>query len=211
MLKAELLIQLLDSQNRLKREIQQPSRSFVRQFIQALYVLHSGLAYSPTDITNTAKAMSASNAFNDLRLVAPGGNAQVVIMGQDGTEDYKYLGDQIGIQVGTGVIAPTANDYVMGTRIAHGQAAGQFVYAGCEIEPVVVAAPSASFLLRRYFNNKSGGAITVNEVGLYMALYCGAVDNLAYIFLAARDNVAGGVAVGINELLRVQYTIQVTV
>lgn len=199
----------------LNYQIQGSVPGFVRQFIQLLYMLHTVTGYSVLDITNTSRVLSApsdSFQYSTLLLASLGGNAGLLLRSDRPSgaaiADGARLGDILGIQVGTGSTAPASTNYAMGTRIAHGQAEGQLVYAGSEIEPVVVSAPSATMLLRRFFYNKSGGAITVNEVGLYTTAF---ITTVAYIFLACRDVIAEGVPVDINELLRVQYAIGVTV
>jgi len=202
-MKVELLVQRLDMHYRLLQEIRQPSRSFVKQFIQILYQLHSNLAVSVTDYLGNVRAI-ASTAFS-LAVVSTPGNVPISF---DNTGPYnQYWGDLVGIQVGSNNTAPTANDTAMNTRIAHGKAAGQLWYGGSEIEDPVVAAPNVSVLLRRYFTNLSGGAVTVREVGIHAA---GHIAPGAYIFLICRDAIAD-VVVNNNEILRVQYTPQTTV
>ena len=212
MLKAELLLQVIDSQGKLKRELKQPSRSFVRQFIQELYIIHSYTNYTVKDIANTDRIGNREYDFSFLMMISAGGDSGMGTGGvpQTSANARQYhLGDLYGIQIGTGAVAPDANNVALGTKIAHGAAATQMLYGGSEIERVSVAAPSASFLLRRYFTNKSGGLITVNEVGIYSPIFTG-IDT-GFASLMSRDVIPGGVAVANNELLRVQYTIQVTV
>ncbi|MDO9175145.1 MAG: hypothetical protein Q7V62_10100, partial [Actinomycetota bacterium] len=116
-------------------------------------------------------------------------------------------GDFVGIQVGSNNAAPTANDVAMNTRIVHGIAATQLLYAGCEVELVTVAGGVATMIVRRYFTNKSGGNVTVREIGIYTTAGAG---GLLWVFLICRDSHAD-VVVADTELLRVQYTITTTV
>ena len=79
----------------------------------------------------------------------------------------------------------------------------RFDYAGCEVvDDESYVNPNGSFTVRRYFTNKSGGSITINEVGIY------ALDKEIAI---ARDLVSPGVAVANNETLKIEYTFQITV
>jgi hypothetical protein len=79
----------------------------------------------------------------------------------------------------------------------------RFDYGGCEVvDDESYVNPNGSFTVRRYFTNKSGGSITVNEVGIYALL-----KELAI----ARDLVSPGVAVADGETLKVEYTCQITV
>ena len=72
-----------------------------------------------------------------------------------------------------------------------------------------ISAPDATMLIRRYFTNKSGGSVIVREVGLYAIGATNVQDG--YTFLICRDALATDITVLNNELLRVEYTMQVTV
>jgi len=75
--------------------------------------------------------------------------------------------------------------------------------SGCEVvDDESYVNPNGSFTVRRYFTNKSGGTITVNEVGIYA---------LKKILAIARDLVSPAVNVLNNETLKVEYTFQITV
>lgn len=79
----------------------------------------------------------------------------------------------------------------------------RFDYGGCEVvDDESYVNPSGSFTVRRYFINKSGGSITVNEVGIHA---------LAREIAIARDIVSPGVAVADNQVLKVEYAVQITV
>jgi len=76
-------------------------------------------------------------------------------------------------------------------------------YSGCEVvDDESYVNPNGSFTLRRYFTNKSGGAVSVSEVGIT------ATPEAVYI---ARDLVSPAVNVLNNETLKVEYTFQITV
>ena len=183
----------------------QPMRSFVRQFIDILAMGAGNVNTSIKDITNTARLVVATSNAGCLCLLAGGGGYP--FYSQSNLTQVGLETERVGIVIGTGNTAPTSDDYALETLIAHGQAATEMVYGGMEIEPVVVAAPSASFLLRRYFNNKSGGDITVLEVGIYSPILLAQ----AYACCIVRDVLGAPVAVLDTELLRVQYTLSVTV
>ncbi|MDO9580605.1 MAG: hypothetical protein Q7J06_08565 [Bacteroidales bacterium] len=133
---------------------------------------------------------------------APG--AQVIHMLQTVIE-----GSKIGIQVGIGVGAVTPTDTALATRILHGTQAGRLEYGGCELVGIAFADPNGQFTTRRYFTNNSGGAITVNEVGIYSVGTD--YDSYAWPFLIARDLVSPGVAVANTQLLRVSYVVAISV
>lgn len=94
-----------------------------------------------------------------------------------------------------------------------GQSVGDFLHGGTEIRAVAVAAPSASFVIQKYFYNGSGGSISVNEVGLHgLASYNN--NNTTHkgrALLTARDALGAPVAVADTELLVVTYTPSITV
>lgn len=102
------------------------------------------------------------------------------------------------------------SDYMFRTI---GRSIGEMEYGGCEVVHRVTADPNDAFDIRRFFYNRSGGAITVNEVGIaaqfksYSSV-AGARKTLP--MLIARDVVAG-VAVANNEILLATYTPSIAV
>jgi len=87
----------------------------------------------------------------------------------DGTGNgYRALaGDNsYGIVVGSGTNVESFEDYALQTLIANGTGAGQLSYILSEPHSMSYAALVLSNTLVRYFNNNSGGSISVNEVGL---------------------------------------------
>jgi len=222
MLTATLILERFNKDHRLLERRELPSRSFVKNFIGLLYCAHAqiqqGAPYSMQDITNTARNVDGQcdpNYYSksNLRIAAaPGPAGEFCTSGTYSMANLDYYlmlkGDQIGIQVGTGVGAVTPTDVALGTRIAHGSAAGQLEYGGCELLSIAFADPNGQFTIRRYFSNNSGGAITVQEVGIYSV---GTKYTYgAWYFLIARD-LTGAIAVANTELLRVTYVVQITV
>ena len=102
-----------------------------------------------------------------------------------------------------------------------GTALAQFEYGGNEIFGYTVANPNASFNIRRLFRNNSGGALTVNECGIYAmsgkydkdyaANYAQVTAGFVQPMCIARDVIGGGIAVADGEDLAVTYTPQITV
>lgn len=108
-----------------------------------------------------------------------------------------------GIVCGVGVAAVAPGDYVMSSQIAHGSGAGQFLYGvQTSSQGSVIAGANTSFVLERLFTNNSGGAITVNEVGLFI--------NNSGQFLIYRDLVSPGDLVPAGSVYRVKLTFQIT-
>ncbi len=96
---------------------------------------------------------------------------------------------------------------------AKGQSVGDFVHSGTEVRAVAVAAPSATFVIQKYFYNGSGGAISVNEVGMHGLAYHDNTTNThkGRCIMTARDALGAPVAVANTELLVVTYTPSITV
>jgi hypothetical protein len=229
MLKTKLILERFDKDHQLLERREQPSRSWVLGFFKLLYVAHAQITsvapYSMNDITNTARDIDSQGTATNrapkgtLRIGAPGGAAYAIgfpgTLDPTGATHIEYMslaGETVGIVVGTGVGAVTPTDIALGTRVAHGRAAGQFEYGGCELVGIAFADPNGEFTMRRYFTNLSGGGITVQEAGIYAigTKYDGASAGWAYPFCVARD-ITGAVAVADTEILRVTYVIQITV
>lgn len=227
-MKVKLTLERLDKNYRLLERRELESRSLLRKFIELLYVHHSqAQSSSPVsiiDITNTPQdidSTSESTAEKSTLLVAgaPGLHSHICAAGGSGTGSYPDnvapQGQNIGIVVGTGVNAVTPTDYALQTKVAHGRAATQLEFGGCEPMNIAFADPNGSFQLRRYFTNLSGAPITINEVGIYgVGTTYGVIAAMkAWPFCICRDSlvVSGPVLVNDTELLRVTYTIQITV
>ena len=168
------------------------SKSFVRQFLELLWVqanlLHVDSAYSIRDTGNTLRAIRFSGY-----LFRAGAGSGVVTY---------------GISVGTGTTAPTINDYVIQTAIAHGTGAGQLQFSAVTFGAPASDSTTSQFTITRNFANGSGGAITVNEIGLYVYALG---DGTAYYFMTIRDVISGGISVPNGQTLTVNYRLQAVV
>jgi hypothetical protein len=232
-MKTKLILERFDRNHRLLEKIERPSRSFTYNFIGLLYIPHSEIIYtsplSLTDINSVARDVDAeplpTGTVNrtikcTLTMGAPGGDSMNFYpggnsngYGKEINQDTEvYAGNFIGIQVGTGAGAVSPADVSLGTRILHGNGAGELEYGGCELLDLSFSDPDGEFTIRRYFTNNSGGGITVNEVGIHSVggHRTGTTSGSSYIFLIARD-LTGGVAVADTEILRVTYVPQITV
>ncbi len=108
-----------------------------------------------------------------------------------------------GIQVGSGTNAESFEDYVLQTIIANGTGAGQISYTQSDATVTAYDVPSKTWTITlvRYFNNNSGGTISVNEVSL-VGLYLQA----GYSAMASRDHLSSTVSVLNTGQLKVTYT-----
>jgi len=164
------------------------SKSFVRQFLELLWVVMNDL---PTSVTFNVR--DTSNTLRDLE------NSYTTFR-CDGAAGVVTT----GIIVGTGVVAPTINDFAIGTIIAHGVGAGQLQYSDTIIASAASDATTSQVTITRNFANASGGAITVNEIALY-------VEGSTGYFMTIRDVIVGGILVPNGQTLTVNYREQVVV
>jgi hypothetical protein len=225
MMNAKIEIARFNKNDKLLEKRIFPCRSFTLHFIDTLYLLMTKTADPATvniiDISNTSRAVNNSQSgpgsSSALGLGAPGGGQLFNIRAHSWESPGYHIAsvvasDQVGIQVGSNNTAPIPTDYKMNTRILHGAAAGQLEYGGCELVNYVAVNPNSSFDIRRYFYNRSGGNVTVREAGLYSTNgVTGRWGEAAWLFCVARDAVAPDVAVADTEILRVTYTVQITV
>lgn len=117
MLTTKLILEKLDREGKLLERREQPSRSFVLQFIDMLYSKHAQVNRAMKDITNTSRTLDYAAPENrQLMVTSTTGHAS---FGKPsyGTENIE--GQDIGIQVGRGDTAPTPTDYKMEDRIKH--------------------------------------------------------------------------------------------
>ncbi|MCD6132244.1 MAG: hypothetical protein J7J61_09105 [Candidatus Hydrothermae bacterium] len=203
MLTAEITLEKYDKNGQLLQSIKHKSRSFLKQFIQFIEAMTRQANTTGTDITGTARTIYGSSGYSPARnLFCTPGAAH----GYADSQRVRGRGDEVGIVVGSGTTAVAPDDYKLETQIAHGTGTGQLIYLGCGLKPVVVSAPDAYMDLVRFFENQSGGDVTINEVGIY------AVDGYDYYqFCICRDVLATSVTVANGELLKVRYRIKVSV
>jgi hypothetical protein len=115
--------------------------------------------------------------------------------------------DNMGIVVGTGGGAENFDDHALGSKISNGNGAGQLAYSAMDALSVSTIGTTKQVVWIRYFNNNSGGPVTVNEVGIYTR---GTVGGSTVYYMLCRDLLAGGVTVPDAGQLKVTYTIQLT-
>jgi len=123
----------------------------------------------------------------------------------DGTvQGYRAAGGLAtrGILVGSGTDAESFEDYTLQTQIAEGAGAGQLNHAASEAHAISYADTTLTNTLIRYFNNNSGGNVSVNEVAL---VFNGWYEPLQ--ILNARDKLGATVEVPDTGQLKVTYTI----
>jgi hypothetical protein len=192
---AVLDIELRDKKGKLKQKWAKKSESFTRQFIDLLRIQMGLVAeMGPLPVTDTLNVVRylASSYLNF------GANALV--------NDATY-----SIVVGTDSTAPTITDYALGTQIANGSGVGQLQYSLVTFGLPTATATLSYFTITRNFSNASSGAITVNEVGLYVkgdsigVMIISNTYRTTYYFMTIRDVIAGGITLAIGDTLTLNY------
>lgn len=178
------------------------SESFVRQFLDLLF--------AKMRAANPITTLQARDTGNTLRTVMDLGNNSSTtgyLLDVNAGATVITYGIIVGIDTG-GPHAPTINDYVLVTPIAHGAGGGQMQYGGVSFGAPGSDATTSQFTITRNFTANAGG-ITVLEVGLY----CRAQDTgeTARYFMIIRDVIAGGILVAAGLTLTINYRMQATV
>jgi hypothetical protein len=197
-----------------------PSRSWLLHFMDLWYqMLGYGVNTLPAikDISGTNRVLPAnSEGWLNLSVGSPPGGIMVMNGYRVGGSFVGQLpmntlitGEYLGIVVGSGNTVVTPLDNSLVTKINHGAGAGLLEYGGCEVLAPVAADPNATMLIRRYFTNHSGGNITIEEAGIYSQGSTSTTN--AYTYCICRDVVSPAVVVADTEILRVTYTVQITV
>jgi hypothetical protein len=181
------------------------SGSFVRQFLELLYTQVAGIFYWSS---------IQPYQFPVVQVMNTSGIRKPVYAYEGIFDCAAAVGDQNkGIMVGTGITAPTINDYKLETRITHGTGAGQLQHGDVAFGLPASDPTTSQFTITRNFANASGGSITVNEIGLYVRAravsYGGGTED--QYFMVIRDVIAGGIAVPNGQTLTVNYREQAVV
>jgi hypothetical protein len=191
--------QITDKNGKLipERSGKKKAESFVRQFLELLWVGMDFIGHQwGYDLTNTDGV--SRTVFSSCTLF---------------TTTAAITDTTHGIVVGTGAVAPTINDHALGAKIAHGTGVGQVQYGNVAYGLPTSTASASSFTIVRAFSNVSGGAITINEVGLYVKcmtalMASGGVFPSYSYFMTIRDVIAGGISLLNGETLTINYRFQ---
>jgi hypothetical protein len=194
----ELIVRKPDGTIRERRELK--SQSFVRQFMDLLWV--------QMGMVQEVSYLELRDVNNNLLPVA--------FSSINFSTDALANDDLYGILVGTGAVAPTINDYALGTQIADGVGAGELQHGAVTYGMPTASATVSHFTITRDFSNASGGVVTVNEIALYVKGHQAWIsdyddrDALDQYFMTIRDVIGGGIAVPNGDTLTVNYRLQAT-
>ena len=184
----ELRLQIINAKTG-EVEYDEPSHSFVLQFMQLLCLQMKNAAYvgNIKDITNTNRTGALLDTTYHMIINAVGG-----------TDDY-------GIVVGSGVGAEAVTDYKLDTLITHGVGLGQLKYGSQVAVELVNNAGVMRIELSRMVSNGSGGDVDINEVGLYLAQ-----DATPHYFCGIRDVLGAPLTVADGASKIIQYVFTAT-
>lgn len=183
--------------------------SFVRQFLELLFVQMQGLYYGGAGQPYPETVLYVINISGDRRPVV------ACHTYYDGIFDCTGgVGEtNIGIVVGRGATAPTIDDYALETLCEHGTGTNQFLYGAATFGLPTSDPTTSHFTITRDFSNNSGATITVNEVGVYVKAvsisYTGYSEY--HYFMIIRDVISGGIDVPDGQTLTVNYREQATI
>jgi hypothetical protein len=138
--------ELRDPKGRIVKRGKQPMKSWVKQWLQILYIY---FAYSSANVIDTGGVSRNIGTAALFRIDAGSGVSTH------------------GIVVGTSDTPVTRDDYKLGSQIVHGTGTGQLIYSAMSIDAPITY--GTGYLLRavRVFTNNSGADITVKEIGVY--------------------------------------------
>lgn len=155
-----------------------------------------------TDILGTTSSYGESNGA--LLLNAPPGDSFA------NTSLSGVRGQYVGLQVGTGTTAFAFNDRDLDARVVHGTGSGQLIHYGTVVDNWQISGSTASFDITKMFENRSGGSIAIEEVGISAPVQSSGGSFTAPV-LISRNLIGTTVTVPDGQGLRVRYTITLTV
>ena len=208
-LKAFLEFEVRDRNGKLITRKKQRAHSWVRNLYNLMVCQAAAVAGDSAvglSLVDTGGAIRSDNTTQPASGEASSGSGNRRIYVGLGYGLYAGAGvDTFGLVVGTGSDPESFDDYALGTKIASGNLAGQLAYSVTDDPVVSTVGTTKRIQWIRYFNNNSGGAITVNEVGMYTK---GCISSYSINYMLCRDLVSGGVEVPDTGQLKVTYTIQ---
>ncbi len=190
MLQAELEFTVRDKHGNITRHEVRKAESFLRAFIELLYVSANGLwDFNAQVIRDTGDVERYIRAHTN-----------------NWYANYEASEDWGGILVGRGTTDPNISDFRMEDLIVHGGLADQLGYSDMAVGFPGINVNISQITLTRSFANSSGANITVNEIGC--AVRANDRDNNNREILILRDIISGGIAVPDGDTLTINYRLQ---
>jgi len=191
-LNAILELTVKDKDGKVTEHRVQKSESFVRQWLELLYIQASGMRWYGYPVRDTSDAVRQVQAGEEsMNANAPATNITYgVVVGDDST-------------------APTIDDFALISQIAHGTGGGELQYSDMAIAHPAFDATLSQLTVTRDFANGSGATVTVYEIGLILTMQ--EIDETTRYFLVIRDAIGAGIAIPAGQTLTVNYRIQAEV
>lgn len=183
----------------------QEGKSFLRGFIEILYVIFLG---------NCRWDSTLYNKWENGYYIRNNKNLKRLCFARTENKGYTFDADggvgeeDRGVAVGTGNTAPNISDYDLETIIDHGTGSGELQYGAMTYGLPATDATLSHFTLTRDFANDSGGSITVNEAGVYYRVIAYQYGTDHVHVLGIRDIISGGISVPDGQTLTVNYRLQ---
>lgn len=183
------------------------SRSFLYTFIRSLYAI---MDYGADVSIQHVDGSSYSDIYpdNHLKVSSCGGSGVEVCPADTGDV---FLGQDLGIVVGTGTSEVDSTDYKLQYQIDDGTDSGELEYFGTRVGKtddlhVDAGNNEAYFEIERIFRNSSGGTVTINEIGIYST---GVASKNRVPVCIVRDKLSTGISLADGEYLKIKYRIKV--
>jgi len=132
-----------------------PTKNFIAYFMPMYYLYSNNISLTITNTSNTSYSYTTSPFIG-------------ISYPSNQKNNVSYL---VMIEVGSGSQSNAYNAYNLASPIANGSGTGQLLYGTPSISTSITASgSSAYFYISQTFNNYSGGAVTITEVGIITGL-----------------------------------------
>ncbi len=201
-----LKLEVRDKDGKVIHSHRQRSHSFGRDVYN--YIFSHLVARNCPDDTFGAGYMSMKTTAGVVRHGSTGAGIIAQMNFQNNGPNAGAGVDDRGILIGSGTDAESFEDYFLQSQIVSGSGAGQLSHVASEAPVYSYDAGTKTWTaeLKRYFNNNSGGNVSINEVAL--VYYLERVVGTAGKVLWSRDKLASTVTVPNTGQLKMTYTIQ---
>ena len=142
-----------------KQRSHSPTNNFIATILPEQWFLETGANATLTNVSGGTGAIRT----------IPGGAISLFSYPNSHTNYQTYL---VGIIVGSGQQSNPASAYNLAAPISNGAGAGQLLYQAPVLpSQIMINGNSAYFYIEQIYVNKSGGMITITEVGIVVEVY----------------------------------------
>ena len=208
MLRAHLKITKEDVNHRIEVVADQPSKSFLLAFPSLM--ARQWMQTNDSCKDTAGQVMAVGAVSYPFHMTSYGGYGRGIYIAT-GNWSTSLAADEQGIVIGTDGAALQPDQYAMISQIRSGEIANTVMHYGTCVYGLTInpTTDEAHFHVESIFNNKSGGSINVNEVGIYANGYGGG-DSYPneQQYCIVRDILAT-IALADTEFLKVLYTLSI--